>query len=218
MKIRTRHALLSVSAVLVTVLATISLATFAIAEPHPEIHEYRTDLADGWMFEAAGIAPYTVPTTGEAKALEAAANALIEPPLVLIRNADHGYEQCLSKLEDIRALGDAEPMLVGHELVLENEAYATRVFVYGTGVVRFIEAGPQAGAGMPKRPLSGSGELDAAEIAHSAFCLHSSLAPDSPYCEMHPSVTAYGIGFADEGGTHLVVRVGADGAVSCPEW
>lgn len=212
-----RHGTVATIAAL-AVLVTVSVGSLALAEPHPEIQEYRHELADSWTLEAAGIAPYTELTPGQADALEAAAGALVEPPLGLVRNADHGYDQCQAKLDAIRALDGAAPLLVGHELLLSNDTHAARIYVDEHGLVTFIEAGPNVSRDVPTRALTGGSEFDAAEIAQSAMCLHSTLEPGSPYCSMHPSITAYGVGFADAEGTHLIVRVSADGSVSCPEW
>lgn len=188
------------------------------AEPHFAIEETNDSLAHSWVLSAAGVAPYTAPTEGELRALDAAENALIEPPEILIRNADHGYTQCIEKIEAARALSGAVPMIVGHELVLYNETRAARVFVNADGIVVPIAVG-----GLEVEPdnltgLSGAGEYAAAEIARSAMCLHSQLDPASPYCDMHAMVAGYGVGFANEEGTHLLFRVGTDDTVSCPEW
>lgn len=207
-----RHTLLAL-----TVFVAVLWAAVAWAEPHYPINETSNDLEHAWTLRAAGLLPYTQLTPGESEALQVASDALVEPPLILIRNADHGYDGCIEKLDATRALVGLEPVIVGHEMVLFDDAHAVRVFVNAGGVVQVVESGGPEVEPLHMYGLAGDGEFAAAEIARSALSVHDALA-GTGYADMHAMVCGYGIGFADADGTHLIIRVGVDGTVSCPEW
>lgn len=213
-----RHLIISAVVLALCVAATGIWTGAVLADPPYAIEDEDNRLALSWTLAASGAAPYTEPTPGELHALKVAEEALVEPPLILIRNADHGYLDCIAKLEATRELVDAVPMIVGHELVLYNDTKAVRMFVNADGIVTPIVSGGTDIEPEDLRGLGGAGEYAAAEIARSAMCLHSQLDPETPYCDMRSMLSGYGVGFANEEGTHLIIRVGVNDAVSCPEW
>jgi hypothetical protein len=202
----------------VLALSALLAAIPASAEPPFASYTKPAPTSNRWKAASLGYMPYTERSLGERHALDVAQAVLTDLPWGLVRNADHGYTQCAETLAKMKLLRSATPTIVGHEIVLDAPEREARVFVYTDGIVRLISTGDTPTPADQLRQISGEGEHRAWEVAHSAMCLHAGLDPDSPYCDVAGSIAAYGVGFAAEDGTSLVIRVDHDGGISCPTW
>jgi hypothetical protein len=214
------HARSRISIALVVVLAFgIAMVTApASAEPPFVSHTVPEPTSLRWAQTSAEFLPYTEYSSGEEAALMTAQAALTDLPWGLVRNADHGYEQCAEMLSKMTVLRAAQPTIAGHELVLAGPETEARVFVYNDGIVRLLSTSQVLTPAGDLRQVSGDSERHAWEVAHSAMCLHAGLEPDSPYCSPAGSIAAYGVGFALEDGEHMIIRVDHDGNISCSTW
>lgn len=203
---------------LAALLALALAAALAFAEPATVQETSSQDVAHGWMNESAGVMPYTEEAPAEAAAKASAAKALKSPPFGLVRNADHGYAAPAKAIATMRRVARAHPVVVGHELLLANDANAAAVFVNNGGTVKLLEKGNLQLLARRAQGVSDQNDRQAAEIAREAVALHAALDPGSPFAGMHSSVTAHAVGFALPDGTHVVARVGVDGDVSFPDW
>ncbi|TLM91619.1 MAG: hypothetical protein FDZ75_06060, partial [Actinobacteria bacterium] len=163
-------------AVVVALVAIASFALVAVAEP-PMAEQSSNDVAHHWTARSAGVAPYTELAPAEAAAIDTAKKALTQPPLGVIRNADHGYGAAQGALDTMKAVSTAAPIVAGHELVLSNGTKAVRVYVNQDGSVKPLGSGTLWVSATPNKALSDHNDFDAAEIARGALALHAALDP-----------------------------------------
>ena len=194
-------------------LAAIAYADVPVAQA-PSIE----GVAHHWVTEQMKYAPYTEPTAIERGAKTAATAALAAPADGLIRQADHGYASAQEALALGKLLKGADPIIVGHELVVWNADRAARLYVNNDGLVKVVEVGPVREQLVSQTAAaSDQGERDAIEIAKAAFNVAVGLDP-----KVTPAanglVGAHAVGFADADGRHLVLRVDLDGNTSYPDW
>lgn len=171
-----------------------------------------------WVRDEMGYAPYTEPAAVENAAKAAASAALVAPPSGVIRGAEHGYADAAATLKLAGSLRKAGPRVVGHELLVWNGEKAARLFVGQSGEVKLLEVGPvQQMLVTHAAAASDEGDRDAIEIAKDAFDVAAGL-NSATSGAANGLVSAHAVGFADQDGSHLVVRVGLDGSTSFPDW
>jgi len=171
-----------------------------------------------WVRDEMGYAPYTEPSEVENAAKTAATAALVAPPAGVIRGAEHGYADAAATIKLAQSLRKMAPRVMGHELLVWNADKAARLFVGESGEVKLLEVGPiQEMLVADAAAASDEGDKDAIEIAKDAFGLAAGLDPKTSGA-VNGLVSAHAIGFADQDGSHLVVRVGLDGSTTFPDW
>lgn len=171
-----------------------------------------------WVRDEMGYAPYTEPAVTEKSAKRAATAALVAPPAGVLRGAEHGYAEASATLKLAESLRKASPRVVGHELLVWNGDKAARLLVGNSGGVKLLEVGPiQEMLVTHAASASDAGDKDAIEIAKRTFDVAAGLDPATTRAA-NALVSAHEIGFADQDGSHLVVRVGLDGSTAYPDW
>lgn len=211
-----RRSALVISASIVVMLLSVTALADVPATPQPDT----TGVAHHWVVERMKYAPYTELTTVERSAMSAAKAALVAPPPGLVRQADHGYVEAKQLIAIAKSLNVADPIIVGHELLVWNDGTAARMYVDTDGLVKLLEVGPIQKLLVSKATaVADQGDRDAAEIAKAAFDVAAGLDPKvSPAATVNGLVVAHGVGFAKEDGTHVVVRADLHGNTSYPDW
>jgi len=213
MNVRTVRRFVVLLAVAACVSALVAATAFSAAEA-PNVD----GVAHHWVTRQMRYAAYTETATAEADAKTAAVAALTVPPESLIAQADRGYPDSQTKLDLAKSLRDASPVVVGHEVLVWNDAKAAKMFVSADGVVKVLGVGtPQQMLATRAEAATDAGDRDAIEIAESTFGVANELDP-----AVAPAtgalVSAHAVGFARPDGTHIVVRADTAGNTSFPDW
>ncbi len=215
MKLRLTRRWAPIALLLVIVLAAGITAYAEIPAANPPVTD---GVAHQWVRDEMGYAPYTESAAVEKAAKRAATAALVAPPAGVIRGAEHGYADAATTLKLAGSLRKASPRVVGHELLVWNGDKAARLLVGKSGEVKLLEVGPiQEMLVAHAASASDAGDKDAIEIAKRTFDVAAGLDPKTTGAA-NGLVSAHAIGFADQDGSHLVVRVGLDGSTAFPDW
>jgi len=208
-----RFAVVTLALLCVPLIAVLAYAEIPAAQaPSTE------GVAHHWVAEQAGWAPYTETTGIERVAKTQAAAALKAPPTGLVTQADKGYSEAQRRVLLAKSLKGADPVIVGHELLVFNSEKAARFYVGKGGDVKLLEVGPTQQMLVTRATAATDrDDGDAIEMGKQALEVASGLGLKGFPVE-GALVTAHAVGFTDADGSHIVLRVDPDGNTSYTDW